>query len=64
MALYKHRTEHELREREAIATALACVGQELIASLDTSTILDRLCQLAIEALGLRLQPYTPVAATR
>jgi signal transduction histidine kinase/CheY-like chemotaxis protein len=62
MALYRHRMEETLRERErsnkealeaeaAISTTLARMGRELSASLDTSTILDRLCQLTVEALS-------------
>ena len=38
-------------EETAIAGALARVGQELISSLSSPALLDRLCQLTTEALG-------------
>ena len=56
-ALQEKRVRDEKRQAEAriqseaqIALALARVGQGLIASLDTPTILDRLCQLVSDVL--------------
>ena len=43
--------EAQLREEAQISAALARVGQELISSLETPTILDRLCQLTTEVLS-------------
>ncbi len=41
----------ELRQEEAqISAALVRVGQEMISSLDTAVLLDRLCQVATEVL--------------
>jgi signal transduction histidine kinase len=40
----------ELREEAAVTAALARMGKELISSLDTPVILDRLCQLTAEML--------------
>jgi signal transduction histidine kinase len=73
------RAEDELREKNAelqeqaeVSAALARIGHELISSLDTPVILERLCQLTAEELGaessqtLLWQPhedvYVPVAA--
>ncbi len=39
------------REEAELSAALVNVGQELISSLDTPVILDRLCQLTTELLG-------------
>jgi PAS domain S-box-containing protein len=39
------------QEEARVAAALARVGRELISSLDTPVILDRLCQLTTEVLG-------------
>lgn len=39
------------REEANVAAVLARIGQELIASLDTPVLLERLCQLTAEALG-------------
>jgi len=38
-------------EETAVAVALARIGQELISSLSSPALLDRLCQLTTEALG-------------
>ena len=43
--------EDALQAEVQIATSLATVGKELIAALDTPTMVDRLCQLTVEALG-------------
>ncbi|MGH7930173.1 MAG: ATP-binding protein, partial [Candidatus Binatia bacterium] len=43
--------EDALQAEMQIATALAKVGTELIAALDTPTLVERLCQLTAEALG-------------
>ncbi len=40
----------QLQEEAAVSAALARVGQELISSLDTPVLLERLCQLAAEVL--------------
>ncbi len=40
----------ELQEEAAVSTTLARVGQELISSLDTPVILDRVCQLTTEGI--------------
>jgi signal transduction histidine kinase len=51
IAQAKHQqAEDALREEANIAAALVRVGQELIPSLETSVILDRLCRLAAECL--------------
>jgi PAS domain S-box-containing protein len=42
---------HAQEEEAAIAGALARVGQELISSLSSPALLDRLCQLTAEVLG-------------
>lgn len=47
----RQQAEAQLREEAQISTALARVGQELISSLETPTILDRLCQLTTEVLA-------------
>jgi len=54
---WKH-AEDELREKNAelqaqaaVSAALARIGHELISSLDTPVILERLCQLTAEELG-------------
>ncbi|MBI4514573.1 MAG: PAS domain S-box protein [Deltaproteobacteria bacterium] len=39
------------RDQAEVATALAQVGRELIAVVDTSELLERLCRLTAEALG-------------
>jgi PAS domain S-box-containing protein len=64
--------EEALREEVRISSTLTRVGRELISSLNTSTILTRLCQLVTAALGCECaqvvfwQPdqkvYTPVAS--
>ena len=46
----RKQTEAALREEVEIASALARVGHELIALLDTPLILERLCYLTAEAL--------------
>jgi PAS domain S-box-containing protein len=43
--------EDALQAEMQIATNLAKVGKDLIAALDTPTLVDRLCQLTAEALG-------------
>ena len=75
----RKQAEDELREKNAeqqeqaeVSAALARIGQELISSLDTPVILERLCQLTAEELGadssqtLLWRPqedvYVPVAA--
>ena len=62
----------ELQEEAAVSAALARVGHELISSLDTPVLLERLCQLTAEVLECDLthtllwRPdediYEPVAA--
>lgn len=47
----RKRAEEARQEEARVVEALAWVGQELIALLDTPTILKRLCQLTAEALG-------------
>src|SRR5262249_44478796 len=47
----RKRAEDRLKEEVEIATALAHIGQELIASLDKPLILDRLCRLTTELFG-------------
>ena len=47
----RRRAEEALQAEMQIATALAQVGQELIAALDTPAVLNRLCQLTAEVLG-------------
>ncbi len=47
----RKQTEEALQQEVQISAALARVGRELIASLDTPTILDRLCQLTAKVLG-------------
>jgi signal transduction histidine kinase len=46
----KRQAEERIQSEAQIALALARVGQGLIASLDTPTILDRLCHLVSEVL--------------
>lgn len=46
----KRRAEAALHEEAQVAAALAQVGQEMISSLDTPVILNRLCQLTTEVL--------------
>lgn len=46
----RRRAEAALRDEIQLSTALARVGQELIISLDASTLLERLCQLTCEVL--------------
>jgi PAS domain S-box-containing protein len=46
----RKRAAEQLREEAEINAALARVAQEMIASLNTSTILDRLCRIATEVL--------------
>ena len=46
----KQQAEARIQSEAQIASALARVGQGLIASLDTPTILDRLCQLVSDVL--------------
>jgi GAF domain-containing protein len=62
-----HKQAEEALQQEAqIAAALARIGHELIVSLDTPTLLDRLCQLLAEVLlcdcsyALLRQPQTEV----
>jgi len=47
----KRRAEMALWEEAQVSAALARVGRELIALLDTPTILDRLCQLITKVLA-------------
>jgi signal transduction histidine kinase len=47
----RKRTEEQLREEAEINAALARVAQEMIASLDTATVLERLCRVTTEVLG-------------
>jgi len=47
----RQRSEQALAEEARISSALAQVGRELIVSLDTPKILDRLCQLTVEVVG-------------
>lgn len=47
----RQQAEAQLREDAQISTALARVGQELISSLETQTILERLCQLTTQVLA-------------
>jgi len=59
-------------EEAAISTALACVGRELISSLETPVVLDRLCRLTTEVLECDFshtwlwrpdeRSYTPIAS--
>jgi PAS domain S-box-containing protein len=66
----KH-AEDRLKEEIEIATALARAGQEMIASLDTPALLERLCRLTVKELGCDCSytllwqsqdnTYTPVA---
>ena len=46
----RRKVDAALREEAAIAGALVRVGQEMISSLDTPALLDRLCQVAAEVL--------------
>jgi signal transduction histidine kinase/CheY-like chemotaxis protein len=67
----RKRAEAALQQEVQISTALAQVGRELIASLDTAAIRDSLCRLTTEVLGcdcahiMLWQPasdrYVPVA---
>ncbi|MCC6849578.1 MAG: GAF domain-containing sensor histidine kinase [Deltaproteobacteria bacterium] len=61
VALERHRTAIELArstahaaEESRLSSALAHVGHEMISSLDTPVLLDRLCQLATERLSCDL----------
>jgi signal transduction histidine kinase/CheY-like chemotaxis protein len=47
----KQQAEEALQAEAQISAALARMGRELIASLDTPTLLERLCQLIVEVLG-------------
>lgn len=47
----RKRAEDQLKEEIEIATALARVGQEMIASLDTPLMLERLCRLTVKEIG-------------
>ncbi|MBI3799541.1 MAG: PAS domain S-box protein, partial [Deltaproteobacteria bacterium] len=47
----RKRAEERLKEEAEIAAALARVGQEMITSLNTPEILERLCRLTTEILG-------------
>lgn len=47
----RKRAEDRLTEEIEIATALARVGQEMIASLNTPSMLERLCRLTVEEIG-------------
>jgi len=47
----RERAEAALREEAAISTALAHVGEELIAAVNTPALLERLSQLTIETVG-------------
>ncbi len=47
----RKRAAEALQQEVQISTALARVGQDLIVSLDTPALLDRLCQLITEVLG-------------
>lgn len=47
----KLQAEQALQEEAQIAAALARVGRELIVSLDTSTLLEQVCQLTAEVIG-------------
>lgn len=49
-ALQRKRAEETVKAEAQVSAALARVGQELIASLHTPTILDRLCQVTAEVL--------------
>ena len=49
---FQRRRAEQLRQEEAqVTAALARVGRELIVSLRTSTLLDRLCEVTAEVLG-------------
>jgi PAS domain S-box-containing protein len=50
-ALERQRAEEALQQEVQISTALVRVGQALITSLDTPTILDHLCQVTTEVLA-------------
>jgi PAS domain S-box-containing protein len=45
------RAEETIKEEAEISAALARVGRELLASLETPVVLNRLCRLATEVLG-------------
>jgi CheY-like chemotaxis protein len=47
----KRRAEAALHEQAQVAAALARVGREMISSLDTPVILNRLCQITTEVLA-------------
>ena len=49
-------------EDARISAALAHVGRELISSLETPVLLDRLCRLSAELLECRLQQYVAASA--
>jgi signal transduction histidine kinase len=51
VALTKAQAFERLREESEISAALARVGREMISSLDTPVILDRLGEMTAEALG-------------
>ena len=67
----RRKVDRALREEAAIAGALVRVGQEMISSLDTPALLERLCQVAARVLDCdisytllrRQEPdvYVPVA---
>lgn len=46
----RQRAETQRRESATVSAALAHIGQELLASLDTLTTLDRLCRLTAKSL--------------
>jgi signal transduction histidine kinase len=50
-ALQRRRAEQLRQEEAQVSAALARVGQELIVSLRTPTLLDRLCQVTAEVLA-------------
>ncbi len=47
----RRRAEEALREEAAVAEALARAGRELISSLDSVDLLERLCRVTAEVLG-------------
>ncbi len=50
-AIERHRLLRDQAEQTAIASALARVGEELISSLSTPVLVERLCRLTTEVLG-------------
>jgi signal transduction histidine kinase/DNA-binding NarL/FixJ family response regulator len=50
-AIERTRFRQEMTEEAALSTALAWVGEELISSLSTPVLVDRLCRLTTEVLG-------------